>query len=161
MPAQLTTASSSLGGTHMHSQPPTSSRSPVCPTAAADTMPRGRSLTLEPEALQQDVPQSHCPSVRKETPAQASVQAAGWSMHRPGLADYLVLPFPVSGSSLALHIHFPRVRYKGHLKPQMPSATLLFIEPTLVRSCLTPTTTTSSCGPEPLLPRNGARTAAA
>lgn len=51
----------------MHSQPPTSSRSPVCPTAAADTMPRGRSLTLEPEALQQDVPQSHCPSVRKET----------------------------------------------------------------------------------------------
>lgn len=100
----------------MHSQPPTSSRSPVCPTAAADTMPRGRSLTLEPEALQQDVPQSHCPSVRKKTPAQASVRAAGWSMHRPGLADYLVLPFPVSGSSLALHIHFPRVRNKGHLK---------------------------------------------
>lgn len=155
MAAQLTTAPSSSGGTHMHSQPPTGSRGPVCPKAAADTMPRGRSLTLEPEPLQQDVPQSHCPSVRKETPAQASVWAAGWSMHRPSLTDYLVLPFPVSGSSLALHIHFPRVRNKGHLKnlkPQMPSATLLFRANSGKVMPHSPTIT-SSCRSKPLLPQ--------
>lgn len=54
----------------MQSQPPASRASSACPVPAENTVPRSRSLILEPEPLQEHLPQSHFSSVRNETPSE-------------------------------------------------------------------------------------------
>lgn len=54
----------------MQSQPPASRASSAYPLPAENTVPRSRSLILEPEPLQEHLPQSHFSSVRNETPSE-------------------------------------------------------------------------------------------
>lgn len=131
----------------MQSQPPASSGSPVYPLVVANAMPTYRSLILEPESLQKDLPQKHFLLCERETPSEASAQAKRQGPAQPRFSSswpspaFFPFPSPKAPGSLQLQSRLCQTQLIGHSLETgagghiRKTPTRHFLDPVLWASC--------------------------